>query len=95
MPAVPPASAADAVRWRWMDEEGDSVCKGEQLMATHKFAQGDRVVVRADRNNQSVRPGTYSIVRTMPESSDGLQYRAKNVMDDHERVFRETELVKV
>ena len=63
-------------------------------MAANKFIKGDRVTVQANRYNQSVRSGVYTIVRAMPEGSEGYQYRAKNALDDHERVFREAELVK-
>ena len=63
-------------------------------MATHKFEPGDRVTVRTSKENWNVRPGVYKVVRAMPESSDGLQYRARNVLDEHERVFNEAQLEK-
>lgn len=63
-------------------------------MATHKFATGDRVMVRTTKENWNVRPGVYKIVRPLPESSDGCQYRARNVLDEHERVFNEAQLEK-
>ena len=63
-------------------------------MASHKFATGDRVTVRATKANWNVRPGVYKITRAMPETSEGLQYRAKSVMDEHERVFNEAQLEK-
>ena len=58
----------------------------------HKFAIGDRVALLPDRLNANVRPGVYTIIRAMPETSQGLQYRAKNALDSHERVFDEVQL---
>ena len=61
-------------------------------MAKHKFAVGDRVKLLSDKNNMHVSPGIYTIVRVMPVTNQGLQYRAKNMADDHERVLDENEL---
>ena len=63
-------------------------------MVTHKFAEGDRVMVRTTKENWNVRPGVYSIVRVLPQGSEGCQYRARNVLDKHERVFSEAQLTK-
>lgn len=63
-------------------------------MAMHKFIEGDRVMVRSSKENWNVRPGVYNIVRALPEGSEGCQYRARNVLDEHERVFNEAQLVK-
>ncbi len=61
-------------------------------MPIHKFAVGDRVTLLPDRLNANVRPGVYTIVRTLPETPQGCQYRAKNALDSHERVFDEAQL---
>jgi len=61
-------------------------------MAAHKFAVGDRVSVLPDSTNGNVRPGVYTIVRALPAGDQGCQYRAKNAMETHERVFHETQL---
>jgi hypothetical protein len=58
-------------------------------MALHKFAIGDRVVARPDSQNGNARPGVYTIVRVMPLAGRGYQYRAKHVVDSHERVLDE------
>ena len=63
-------------------------------MATHKFAAGDRVTVRTSKENWNVRPGVYNIIRALPEGSEGCQYRARNVLDQHERVFNEAQLTR-
>ena len=61
-------------------------------MAQHKYAVGDRVALLPDRLNANVRPGVYTIVRAMPSAGQGLQYRAKNALDSHERVLDEAQL---
>lgn len=61
-------------------------------MSEPKFAVGDRVQVLPDRANTNVRPGVYTIVRALPPTNQGRQYRAKNAMDSHERVLDEAQL---
>ena len=61
-------------------------------MAEHKFSIGDRVALVPDRNNSNVRAGVYTIVRALPVTSYGCQYRAKNALDSHERVLDEAQL---
>ena len=61
-------------------------------MTEHRFAAGDRVELMADSLNNNLRPGIYTIVRVMPVTSHGCQYRAKNAMDNHERVLDESQL---
>ena len=61
-------------------------------MTERKFASGDRADVLPDRLNPHVRPGVYTIVRAMPVTGHGCQYRAKNTLDNHERVFDESQL---
>jgi hypothetical protein len=64
-------------------------------MSPPKYRQGERVVVLPERGNPSTRPGIYTITRVMPASPDGIQYRAKNEMDTHERVLQEAQLQRV
>jgi len=61
-------------------------------LAEYKFAVGDKVALMANSSNINVRPGIYTIVRRMPASSQGCQYRAKSALDNHERVVDETQL---
>ncbi len=61
-------------------------------MADHKYNAGDRVTLLPDRFNANARPGVYTIVRTMPVTSQGVQYRAKSTLDNHERVLDEAQL---
>lgn len=61
-------------------------------MAEHKFAVGDRVSVLPDSRNANLRPGIYTITRTLPVTSYGCQYRVKSALDSHERVLDEAQL---
>ena len=61
-------------------------------MLKHKFCVGDRVSVAADRTNANMRPGIYTITRALPITAQGVQYRAKNILDSHERVLDEAQL---
>jgi hypothetical protein len=58
----------------------------------HKFCVGDRVSVPADRTNANMRPGVYTITRALPVTAQGVQYRAKNILDSHERALDEAQL---
>jgi hypothetical protein len=61
-------------------------------LADYKFAAGDKVALMTNSSNVNVRPGIYTIVRRMPVSSQGCQYRAKSALDSHERVVDEVQL---
>ena len=65
---------------------------GRQAVPKNKSRVGDRVSVLADRTNPSMRPGVYTITRVLPATGQGFQYRAKNVLDSHERVLDESQL---
>jgi hypothetical protein len=58
----------------------------------YKFAAGDKVALVTNSSNVNVRPGIYTIVRRMPVSGQGCQYRAKSALDNHERVLDEAQL---
>ena len=61
-------------------------------MSEHKFQIGDRVVFLPGRFDSNVRPGVYTIVRTLPVTTGGCQYRVKSALDNHERVLDEVQL---
>lgn len=61
-------------------------------MSQHKYTVGDRVTLLPDRLNANARPGVYTIVRAMPVTNQGCQYRAKSALDSHERVLDEAQL---
>jgi hypothetical protein len=50
------------------------------------------VALVTNSSNANVRSGVYTIVRRMPASSQGCQYRAKSALDSHERVVDEVQL---
>ncbi|HET6182831.1 MAG TPA: hypothetical protein VFA03_04480 [Acetobacteraceae bacterium] len=60
-------------------------------MQKHRFRAGDRVVV-SDPANGNVRPGVYTIIRALPVSSNGCEYRAKSALDTFERIVEEASL---
>jgi hypothetical protein len=61
-------------------------------MFSRRFAAGDRVVIVSGESNMHKRPGIYTVVRVMPLSGTGFQYRVKTALDTHERVVDECEL---
>ena len=62
------------------------------MLSAYKFAVGDKVALSTNSSNVNVRPGIYTIVRRMPVTHEGCQYRAKSALDNHERVVDETQL---
>jgi hypothetical protein len=63
-------------------------------MATHKFAAGDHVTFLPGQFDSNVTRGVYTIVRVLPVTDRGCQYRVKNVEDRHERVIDEVQLCR-
>jgi hypothetical protein len=57
-------------------------------MPRHKFSVGDLVRVE-DSSNDNVRSGMYTITKTLPVTGTVCQYRAKNALDNFERVLDE------
>jgi hypothetical protein len=63
-------------------------------MSAHKFAVGQTVRFSPDRYPGGARPGSFKIVRLLPEAASVLQYRVKSQVDGHERVVREDQLTR-
>ncbi|HEX7967057.1 MAG TPA: hypothetical protein VF502_02470 [Stellaceae bacterium] len=61
-------------------------------MAAHKFKAGQQVIVAPNRSG-GMRGGTFKVVRLLPEERGTCQYRVKSVLDGHERVVLESELL--
>jgi hypothetical protein len=61
-------------------------------MTLHKYAAGDRVAFIPGTLDRNVRRGLYTVVRPLPITSQGCQYRVRNVQDEHERVVDEVQL---
>ncbi|WP_428533347.1 hypothetical protein [Rhodopila sp.] len=65
---------------------------GGKPVIEYKFAAGDKVALVANGSNVNVRPGIYTIIRRLPITQIGCQYRAKSALDNHERVVDEAQL---
>jgi hypothetical protein len=63
-------------------------------MALHKFTAGDRVAFLPGKFDTNVTRGVYTVVRVMPVTTQGCQYRVKSVQDSHERVIDEIQLCR-
>jgi hypothetical protein len=63
-------------------------------MVTHKFTIGDRVLFLASGVDFNIPRGTYTIVRKLPVEGRDCQYRVKSTDDGHERVLRESQIVR-
>ena len=61
------------------------------MSSQHKFAVGQTVRYSPGLGQ---RPGSFKIVRLLPESASVLQYRVKSQLDGHERVVREDQLTR-
>ena len=61
-------------------------------MTEYKFSAGDKVALMTNSSNVNVHPGIYTIIRRMPVTQLGCQYRAKSALDNHERVVDEAQL---
>jgi hypothetical protein len=61
-------------------------------MPAHKFRTGDRVAFLPGRSDLNVTRGIYTVVRPLPLTSEGPQYRVKNAHDGYERVINEAQI---
>jgi hypothetical protein len=57
-------------------------------MTFHRFAIGETVAA----NGFGIPPGPYRIVRLLPLAGGVPQYRAKSMVDEHERALAESDL---
>ena len=63
-------------------------------MSLHKFSPGERVAFVPGKFDSNVTRGVYTIVRRLPVTNQGCQYRVKNLTDSHERVIDEAQLCR-
>jgi hypothetical protein len=61
-------------------------------MSGAKFAAGDQVSFLPGPHDNNITRGQYTVVRALPLTSLGYQYRVKSVKDSHERVIDEAQL---
>jgi hypothetical protein len=64
------------------------------MSAQHKFVVGQTVRFSPNLGQGSPGPGSFKIVRLLPEAASVLQYRVKSQLDGHERVVREDQLTR-
>jgi hypothetical protein len=64
------------------------------MSAQHKFAVGQTVRYSPGPGQVSPGPGSFKIIRLLPEAAGVLQYRVKSQLDGHERVVREDQLTQ-
>jgi hypothetical protein len=62
--------------------------------AEHKFLAGQKVILAANLVNRSAAGGGYVVTRQLPERDGQFEYRIKKISELHERVARESELVR-
>lgn len=62
---------------------------------SHQFRCGQTVRLCDGPLNRLAAAGDYKIIRQLPDSGGGLQYRIKSVREPHERVVRESDLQRV
>jgi hypothetical protein len=63
-------------------------------VADHKFRVGQRVTLAPTVLNRAGAGGPYVITKRLPERAGELEYRIKRDSELHERVVRESELVR-
>jgi hypothetical protein len=61
-------------------------------MAEHKYIAGQSVRFTPDRSVDASARGTYTIIKTLPETGGIFQYRIKAKIDGREWVVREDQL---
>jgi hypothetical protein len=63
-------------------------------MPAHKFRIGQMVTYRPAERGLDVPPGVYMIIARLPqgEETGELEYRIRNLNEEHERMAKESEL---
>ena len=62
-------------------------------MSSHKFKIGEIVTLRSARY-LNVPGGTYEVIKQLPCDGGECEYRIKSATEPHERVARESDLMK-
>ena len=65
-----------------------------ETMPTHRFRIGQVVTYRPAVRGPDLPPGAYMIIARLPQSEEagGLEYRIRNLNEEHEQVAHESEL---
>ncbi len=61
-------------------------------MQPHGFSVGQNVELSPGRYDGNATPGTYTVLRLLPNDGADREYRVRNQRDGHERVVRESQL---
>ena len=63
-------------------------------MPAHKFRIGQMVTYRPTERGLDAPPGAYMVIARLPqgEETGELEYRIRNLSEEHERVAKENEL---
>ena len=63
-------------------------------MPTHKFRIGQIVTYRPAMRGQDAPPGAYMVIARLPhgEETGELEYRIRNLNEEHQRMTKESEL---
>lgn len=62
---------------------------------THRFHAGQSVRLARGPAYRASAPGEYKIIRPLPDSGSGPQYRVKSAREMHERVVNESDLERI
>jgi hypothetical protein len=60
----------------------------------HQFSAGDVVTCISDMFLRHAAPGDYKVIASMPDRDGDHMYRIKSPLEEHERVVKESLLVK-
>lgn len=76
-----------------MSKNEDGTSRIDRTPVKHRFRVGEQVYLRR-RTGSSAAAGTYEVVRQMPSSASGFQYRIKSRLERTERVADESDLMR-
>jgi hypothetical protein len=61
----------------------------------HKYNVGQVVQLLPGPYERQAARGSYTIIKQMPGESSDLEYRIKSVLEPHERVVKESQLLRL
>jgi hypothetical protein len=62
-------------------------------MPSHKFGIGETVMLKP-AISRNIPGGAYEVTKQLPHNGREFEYRIKSANEEHERVARESELIK-
>jgi hypothetical protein len=79
-----------ASKWRTVHH----VCDRETSLSDHKFKIGQSVHYISGPHGRGTSDGLYKVTQLLPTEGDDRQYRIKSADEPHERVVKESQLVR-